>query len=87
LNYGSYSIKTLDEKYIPDSVAKASIAQVGQAIVVKSIDENGKPIEWECVDMPSWIPEITEVDEGAVLRVVNGVPTWVAVTDAQNTTF
>jgi tRNA A37 threonylcarbamoyladenosine dehydratase len=51
------------------------------------VDENGKPIEWECVDMPSWIPEITEADEGAILRVVNGVPTWVAVTDAQNTTF
>ena len=28
-------------------------AEVGQIIVVKSVDENGKPTEWECVDMPS----------------------------------
>lgn len=84
----------LDETFIPDTIARKSevistpvTAQVGQTIVVKAIDENGKPTEWECVDMPSWIPEITEADEGAVLRVVNGVPTWVQDTDAQDATF
>lgn len=30
-----------------------STAQVGQTIVVKSVDENGKPTEWECADMAS----------------------------------
>lgn len=30
-----------------------STAQVGQTIVVKSIDENGKPTEWKAVDMTS----------------------------------
>lgn len=29
----------------------ASAAEVGQAIVVKAVDENGKPTEWECADM------------------------------------
>lgn len=28
-------------------------AQVGQAIVVKAVDENGKPTEWEAADIPS----------------------------------
>lgn len=28
-------------------------AEVGQTIVVKSVDENGKPTEWEAVDLPS----------------------------------
>ena len=27
-------------------------AQLGQTIVVKSVDDNGKPTEWECVDTP-----------------------------------
>ena len=94
---GGITIKTLDEKYIPDTIVRvsdisgltnlSSTAQVGQTLIVKAIDENGKPTEWECVDMPSWIPEITESDEGAVLRVVNGVPTWVQATDAQDATF
>lgn len=33
-------------------IPKIFTAQVGQAIVVKSVDENGKPVEWEAVDMP-----------------------------------
>lgn len=28
-------------------------AEVGQTIVVKAVDENGKPTEWECADFPS----------------------------------
>lgn len=28
-------------------------ASVGQIIVVKAVDENGKPTEWECADLPS----------------------------------
>ena len=29
------------------------VAEVGQVIAVKEVDENGKPTEWEAVDMPS----------------------------------
>lgn len=35
----------------------------------------------------SLLPEITKADEGTILRVVNGVPTWVPVADAQDATF
>ena len=38
---------------IPDAVINPSSAVVGQTIVVKAVDENGKPIEWECADMSS----------------------------------
>lgn len=27
-------------------------AEIGQTIIVKAVDENGKPVEWEAVDMP-----------------------------------
>ena len=36
-----------------DLVASPSVAEVGQVISVKAVDENGKPTEWECVDMSS----------------------------------
>ena len=38
---------------------KVATAQVGQTIVVKSVDENGKPTEWEAVD-PWVMPSSTE---------------------------
>lgn len=45
------------EKDIPKESADKSLgitgADIGQTIVVKSVDENGKPTEWETVDMPS----------------------------------
>lgn len=40
---------TVSGDYIP----VPSTAEVGQTIVVKAVDENGKPTEWEAVDMPS----------------------------------
>jgi hypothetical protein len=53
-------VHPLDEKFIPDSIARKSetvtvphTASVGQTIVVKAVDENGKPTEWEAVDFPS----------------------------------
>lgn len=49
VQYPSWKIDELLEKRVlsPESAA------VGQVIVVKSVDENGKPIEWECVDSPT----------------------------------
>ena len=53
-------IKTIDEKYIPDTIARTSdvipapaTASVGQTVVVKAVDENGKPTEWEAADFPT----------------------------------
>lgn len=43
------------KKYVDDSIAKTitspTIAEVGQILVVKAVNENGKPTEWECVDI------------------------------------
>lgn len=33
-----------------DAVPVPESATVGQTIAVKSVDENGKPVEWECID-------------------------------------
>lgn len=40
---------------------KVTTAQVGQTIVVKAVDENGKPTEWEAVD--PWV--MTSTTEGS----------------------
>lgn len=41
--------KKLDNKYLNDNVVTCQSAEVGQIIVVKSVNENGTPIEWEAV--------------------------------------
>lgn len=35
-------------------IKSPTTAEVGQTIVVKSVDEKGKPTEWECVDMANF---------------------------------
>ena len=48
------AIKKVPKDEVGGGVKVAS-AEVGQTIVVKSVDENGKPVEWECVDaQPDW---------------------------------
>lgn len=42
-----------DDEVAKDVMLAPSTAQVGQTIVVKSVDENGKPTEWEAADMAS----------------------------------
>lgn len=43
-------LKKIDNKYLPDGIASCNTAEVGQIIVVKSVNENGVPIEWEAVN-------------------------------------
>ena len=43
-------LKKLDTKYLPDEIVTCQTAKVGQLIVVKSVNKNGVPIEWESVD-------------------------------------
>lgn len=38
---------------IPEAIPVPATAAIGQMIVVKAVDENGKPTEWEVVDVPS----------------------------------
>ena len=43
---------------IPDAIINPSTASVGQTMVVKSVDENGKPTEWEVM----YLPEVPAID-------------------------
>ena len=36
---------------IPEVIPVPATAEVGQVVAVKAVDENGKPTEWEAVDM------------------------------------
>ena len=53
---------TLDEKYIPDTIARIS-------------------------NIPEGLPSYTSEDEGKILRIVNGVPTWVSLPNAEEASF
>lgn len=53
------TVVPLDEKFIPDTIARTSTATVGQTIVVKSVDENGVPTKWEAADMPEKVQSYT----------------------------
>jgi hypothetical protein len=48
-----------------------SVAEEGQTIVVKAVDENGKPTQWEAVDFPSgekqWVDIVPKTETGEVL--------------------
>lgn len=45
-----------------DAVPMPDTAEVGQLLSVKSVDENGKPIEWEAVDYSSKANSLELVD-------------------------
>lgn len=47
-----------------DAIPVPASATVGQTIAVKSVDENGKPTEWEAVD--PWV--ITSSTEGSTKK-------------------
>ncbi len=48
-------IKKLDPQFLPDGVPIVQTATPGQMLLVKAVDENGKPTEWEAVDpIPSF---------------------------------
>lgn len=42
----------LPEEYLPAGVPLIQTAKVGQVISVKAVDDEGKPTEWECADLP-----------------------------------
>lgn len=79
--------KTIEEKYLPDTVVKSSdlqgkilinpeSASVGQLMMVEEIDENGAPTKWRAVDASSLmeviLPAVSAEDEGKTLTVVDG---------------
>lgn len=49
------TVHKLDPKFLPDGVPFIQTATPGQMLLVKAVDENGKPTEWETVDpIPSF---------------------------------
>ena len=46
----THVIHPLDPKFLPTTVPVIQSASVGQTVVVKAVDENGKPTEWEAVE-------------------------------------
>ena len=50
---------------IPDAVINPTTAEVGQTIVVKEVDANGKPTKWESKDFPESVKvyTISEIEE------------------------
>lgn len=71
-------VKVSDLENDANYVAAPATAEVGQVIAVKAVDENGKPTEWEAVNMDSGMPTIYYTD-GNVLyhdnNLNNGVTT------------
>ena len=52
-------LKHIDTNLLPSSVPVIQTANVGQTVVVKAVDENGKPTEWGCVDVEEELPTPT----------------------------
>ncbi|MGN1082001.1 MAG: hypothetical protein ACI4SJ_00510 [Candidatus Avispirillum sp.] len=81
-----YNVQIDPDGEAPDGyIPTPSTAEVGQTIVVKSVDENGKPTEWETADIPTnatgetWetIADITTEEEVTSLTIntdLNGDP-------------
>lgn len=65
-----------------DAVLVPENAAAGQTLVVKSVDENGKPIEWETKSFVQ-IPQYTAEDNGKFLNIVNGVLSWITVLNGE----
>ena len=71
---------------LSNDVPIITYAEVGQTVIVKEVDKNGKPTAWEA-GTSSPIPEPTYTDNGKFLQVVNGAPVWMAIKNAEEATF
>lgn len=63
-------IHKLDAKYIPDSVPNIQSAEIGQTLVVKAVDENGKPTEWETINSIKIDAQLSSSGQAADAKVV-----------------
>lgn len=76
-DYAGFSrFKKLDSVMIPDEVPKVDTASVGQIVKVKAVDENGKPTEWEAVDMPSGETDYTKLENKPTETIGGDTLTW-----------
>lgn len=58
-------INAIDENKLDKSTAIAILenAVAGQVPIVKSVDENGKPLEWEAGDLPEGLPSTDAINQ------------------------
>lgn len=74
---GDYYTKSeIDEKLevVDDKIDTPITAETGQTIVVKSVDENGKPTEWGAEDFPissGWelLTDMTTTEDATVVQI------------------
>ena len=53
-----YASEDYVNEALQDKITAPSAASVGQTIVVKSVDDAGKPTEWEAVDSPTKLSDL-----------------------------
>lgn len=63
-------IAPIDLEYIPSNVAKIETAKIGQTLIVKSVDENGKPTEWETINSIKIDAQLSSSGQAADAKVV-----------------
>lgn len=59
--------ETIDEEYFPSTTPKIEKASVGQVVVIKSVDKNGKPTAWEAID--PWIVQSSTAGSNKKFRL------------------
>lgn len=64
-------VTPLDGKYLPDGIPFVEIASVGQGIVVKAVN-NGKPTEFEAVNLVKSYNDLTDVPVGEKITTIIG---------------
>ena len=77
---GGEIVKLAANSMIPEDVALKSdivlaptVASVGQTIVVKSVDESGKPTEWEAMDISAGGDATEKTVEATLSKIANSV--------------
>lgn len=50
---GELNAVRMPEEFLPEAVPMIDYAQKGQLLSVKTVDSDGKPLEWEAVNLPS----------------------------------
>lgn len=78
-------IHKLDEKFIPDSIARVSDISLSNPLTINGIVYDGS--EAVTVTTPTGLPTITTSDNGAFLRVVNGKWTTSKLPNAEDGEF
>jgi hypothetical protein len=64
-------VDTDEEAEVPSGGGINVTAEVGQTVIVKAVDENGKPTEWEAVDFPEAATPDWNAAEGQSGHVLN----------------